>query len=235
MARIIFMTGAGISADSGIPTFRSAGGLWHDYSVDKVANMLTWKKNFTIVHEFFNARRAECKDVEPNAAHHMVKRLQDRFDAIVYTQNIDDLFEKAGCENVIHVHGRINDMSCTACGNVFEIGFGHWDETTDTCPKCASRKGVKPGPIFFHEVAPLYPSMWKALLSTTPDDLVIFIGTSGQVIDVAGIAETIRAKTVLSNLESDPSLPEHAFDHVVHGRAVDTASAIEAYVEGIFG
>ncbi len=111
---ILFFSGAGLSADSGLSTFRDTNGLWDKYDINKVCNISTWKANYELVHEFYNLRRTEYKDAKPNAMHTMIADMQRKHGSdkvMVITQNIDNLLEEAGCENVLHVHGRINYYS----------------------------------------------------------------------------------------------------------------------------
>lgn len=147
MSNLLLFTGAGLSAASGIQTFRGNSGLWNDHKVDEICNFITWKKNQDVVHQFYNDRRTELENVQPNAAHRMIADWEKRYGSRLmnHTQNCDHLLEAAGCNNVSHVHGSMLDMECTACGNNWSIGFKSWDHTQDRCPKCTSKKGVKPG------------------------------------------------------------------------------------------
>jgi NAD-dependent deacetylase len=228
---LVVFTGAGISADSGIQTFRDKDGLWENHSVDAVANLLTWKQNRELVHRFYNERRTQLANVEPNKAHFVVADWQKRYDAKVITQNIDDLFERAGCANVIHAHGDLKKMQCTAMGcPTWDIGYAEWSAKEGRCPACNSLKGVKPNVVFFNEIAPEYPKLWKIIESLTKEDVLVVIGTSGQVIDIGDIAESSYATTVLSNLESAESIRDESFDHVLHGRASERAADLDALV-----
>ncbi len=182
MARLITFTGAGLSAESGIPTFRDRDGMWENYDVQKIAFFPAWKQNYDLVHRFYNERRVQMKSVEPNPAHHMLAEWSKKYHTINYTQNIDDLLVRAGCENVVRLHGDIYSMRCVACGHVFPK-YDEWNET-DRCPNCDSRKGVKPGVIFFGENAPEYPGFWKTIGRLQEDDVVVVIGTSAEVIPI---------------------------------------------------
>jgi NAD-dependent deacetylase len=223
----MIFSGAGISADSGIRTFRDSDGLWENHSVEQVATASTWKRNPEVVHAFYNARRAELVGAQPNAAHHMVKRMQDRYDAVNITQNVDDLFEKAGCDPVVHVHGRLSDMKCEACGRKFDVGSRAWDYTVDRC-ECGCRKGVRPGIVMFGDNAPLYSLKAE-------NGVLVVIGTSGKVVAIGDMAQDLPGMTILSNLESgtppiEPYFPyaaDHQFKKVLHGRASEMASVIE--------
>lgn len=101
----VFLTGAGISAESGLPTFRGKAGLWRNHRPEVLANIKTWRSNYDLVHAFYSMRRARLAEVQPNAAHRAIAALGDK--ALVLTQNVDNLFERAGCENIIHLHGRL--------------------------------------------------------------------------------------------------------------------------------
>jgi NAD-dependent deacetylase len=238
-AKLVIFTGAGISADSGIATFRDADGLWEKHSIDRVANYRTWKSHRDEVYDFYNARRKQLPEVVPNEAHRMVARLQDRFAGTeIITQNIDDLHERAGATNVLHVHGKLTEMKCEACSHVWDIGYGAWGPD-DRCPRlrgdlpCGCKKGVKPNVIFFHEAAPNYLPMWKAFRSLGPKDVLLVIGTSGAVIGIGDIAGASPATTILSNLESAETILDTEFDHVLHGRASETAGRIENLVSSL--
>lgn len=242
MKNLIVFTGAGLSADSGIQTFRDSDGLWENHSVDVVATLSTWKRNFETVHRFYNSRRAQLATVQPNAAHVMIADWQRRYGATVITQNIDDLLERAGATGVIHVHGKLTEMKCTACGEEEYIGYVEWDYTKDRC-HCGCLKGMKPNVIFFGETAPEYPRMWKTLDNMTKDDVLVVIGTSGKVIDIGTIAAYSPATSILSNLETDeimsmpgnPRVNDWQFDHVLHGQASLMAPEIDILVKELMG
>jgi NAD-dependent deacetylase len=232
----MIFSGAGISADSGIRTFRDSDGLWENHSIEQVCTASTWKRNPEMVHAFYNARRLELVACEPNPAHHMVRRIQQRYpDASIITQNVDDLFEKAGCENVVHVHGRLTDMKCEHCARKFDIGNRAWDYQTECC-QCGCRKGVRPGIVMFGDDAPLYSVMYRRIeqVKHTTGVLVV-IGTSGQVVPIGEMAEDLPGMTILSNLETakQPDAPyipytaDYQFKKVLHGRASEMAPAIE--------
>ena len=162
---LVVFTGAGLSAESGLPTFRGGDGLWEGRHIDQVCNQLTWKRNVDAVHRFYNDRRAAAAKAQPNRAHRLLASWQDRYRCTLITQNVDDLLERAGAGDVMHVHGRLDRMRCEACGTAWEIGASSWGPYTGRCPKCASRRGVRPDVIFFHERAPRYLDMWRVVNS----------------------------------------------------------------------
>lgn len=242
--RLIVFTGAGISADSGIATFRDANGLWENYSIEEVCSEHTWKTNFDAVHRFYNARRQQLAAAQPNEAHHMLARLQKRYDAILITQNIDDLLERAGCENVVHVHGFLTEMYCDECskrgkGAPWDIGYTAWKAGEQRCPSCLTRY-VRPHVVFFGGNAPKYQIMYGLFEALTPDDILLVMGTAGQVVSLDGYTDI--PTSILSNLESETPKPENAgmlfmddnkFDHVLHGRASDRAIDIERLIDSL--
>jgi NAD-dependent deacetylase len=188
MAKLIIFSGAGLSAESGLATFRgSPDGLWENYKIDVVCNYLTWKQNYDLVHGFYNARRAQLATVEPNAAHRLIADWQQRYDTVVVTQNVDDLLERAGCTDVIHLHGHLTEMTCEACGHVWDVGYEAWG-AEHRCPNvgkkgpCASRKGVKPNVVLFNQRAPRYREMYMIINLLHENDVVLVSGTSEQVI-----------------------------------------------------
>lgn len=233
--RLVVFTGSGISADSGLDTFRASGGqsLWAQHDPDVVCNYLNWERNFELVHRFYSLRRAELASVAPNAAHALCVDWQKRFDAELITQNVDDLFERAGATNVLHVHGHLTRLRCLACGAQWLIGYRAFDPQRDVCPGCGATHGVKPDVVFFNEPAPLYGPMWRRFGELTEDDVLVAIGTSGRVLPIGAIARGCPATTILSNLESADAPRDADFDHVLHGRAAQIAPQLDALVSAL--
>lgn len=234
---LVCFSGAGLSADSGIATFRGSNGLWNDTDINQVCNHLTWKRHFEEVHRFYNARRADMAKARPNAMHRTLADLQKRHGATLITQNIDGLLEAAGAEEVLHVHGRIDEMLCEACGRTWSIGTDAWDPEHDRC-SCNCRKGVKPNVVFFHERAPAYRDMWRVFKSLTEAGVLLVIGTDGAVVPIGEIARTTAARRLLCTLAlpEDPQpgmVRAEDFDTVLLGRAEDQAAELSARLEAI--
>ena len=183
MGRLVLFTGAGLSAESGIQTFRGSSGMWNEFRISEVCDYNTWRQNYSKVHGFYNARRVELGTVAPNAAHGMIRRWQDRYETLVVTQNIDDLLERAGCRDVLHLHGFLTDMHCEDCGWKWTMGYAAWDPKA-ACrnPNLSCEGWVKPSVVFFHEGAPLYRRLQEILLGLRPDDVVVVMGTSARVL-----------------------------------------------------
>ncbi|MCI5058321.1 MAG: NAD-dependent deacylase [Flavobacteriales bacterium] len=181
MKRVIVFTGAGISAESGIDTFRDSGGLWEQHKVEDVATPEAWFKNPKLVMDFYNARRKRIVDVEPNAAHLYAARLQENFDVQVITQNIDDLHERAGSENVLHLHGEILKSRSTVDPSLVYDIKGWELKLGDKCEKGSQ---LRPHIVWFGEAVPNI-TIAADLMPTA--DILIIVGTSLQVYPAAGL------------------------------------------------
>lgn len=183
MRRLIIISGAGLSAESGIPTFRSGGtAMWENFSIDEVCNIHTFAKNYYKVHDFYNARRVALGSVEPNLAHLRIAEWYSRWSGRVInlTTNVDDLLERAGVkhEDILHVHGYLPEIVYEDDeGNdvIKDIGYSEVDASEYTW--------VKPNVVFFGEVAPKYVDMYDLLASLTSNDMVILVGCSNTVIN----------------------------------------------------
>lgn len=179
--RLVVFTGAGISADSGIKTFRDAGGLWEQYRIEDVATMDAWHRNRELVLDFYNQRRAQILNAKPNAAHHFLAELQSKFDVQVITQNVDDLHERAGSEKVLHLHGEIMKARSSVDNNLIYDVSSKGIQNGDTCAKGSQ---LRPHIVWFGEAV---PEMDNANLMAGYADLFVVIGTSLNVYPAAGI------------------------------------------------
>lgn len=217
---IVVLTGAGISAESGLATFRSSNGLWNNHRVEDVATIEAFQRNPEFVHDFYNQMKPELLAAKPNPAHLALTKLQNNYPAPVsiITQNVDTLHEKAQSRNIYHIHGQINQAVCLNCGHVLET----WnDVTTETvCPQCSVAGMMKPNIVFFGENL-LYMDKVERLLSSC--DLFLSIGTSGVVFPAAAFVQTAKlygAETYEFNLEKTSN--NFYFDHHIFGKAGDT-------------
>jgi len=235
--KIIILSGAGISQPSGIKTFRDTNGLWENYNIDEICNEYTWKKNFELVHEFYNQRRVQLKEVQPNEAHKTIARIVKKYgkeNVFNITQNVDDLFERAGIE-ALHVHGELTKMECTACGNIWDIGYRKFDIKKDRCPKCNSLKGVKPKIVFFNGQAPMYSYMFRAFdYAMNPDSIVIIVGTMGNVIPINHMIMNTPCKCFLNNMESSEHLDEKLFDEIFYESCITAMPKIEQKIDELW-
>lgn len=214
--RIVILTGAGISAESGLGTFRDVGGLWTQFDLSEVATPEGFARDPALVQDFYNARRANCLSAAPNPAHEALVRLQQaqRHSVTLVTQNIDNLHERAGSRDVIHMHGEVMRAQCADCG-------ARWDapevmDPADPCPACGAAS-TRPDVVWFGEM-PYHMDRIAARLETC--DLFAAIGTSGEVYPATGFVDLARdsgARTVELNLE--PSARGRVFDEVRTGSA----------------
>lgn len=175
------LSGAGISAESGIRTFRDSGGLWEDHDIMEVASPEGWKRNPQLVTGFYNARRTALADVQPNAGHLALKELEDVFEVHVITQNVDDLHERAGSANIIHLHGELTKMRSEKFRDeVFDVGY-RAVEYGVTCPK---GNLLRPHVVWFGEEVPM---METAVGLVEKAEMMIVVGTSLEVYPAAGL------------------------------------------------
>ncbi len=232
LPNLLVFTGAGLSAASGVPTFRDANGLWQNHRIEDVADYTTWRSNFDMVHAFYNARRQDMQSVKPNRAHEILAEWQTDFpeQVQIFTQNIDLLLESAGCTKVTHLHGEIDHMQCVACGHRWRMHSLTWDPAQDRCPNCNSRKGVKPGVVFFHEHAPKYADLYRAIRLMHENTWVLIVGTSGMVLDVQTLFGHHKGVKILNNLEHHPAIDDRMFDHVLYESAHTALPKIDTIV-----
>lgn len=223
MGKIVFLSGAGLSAPSGLSTFRDNDGLWDRYDLNVVCNYSNWRKNHNLVHEFYNLRRLELLRVKPNDMHYKIAEISKKYQVVNFTQNVDDLLERAGCDEVLHLHGSLLKLHCHDCGDEFSLSLN--DELKydfKPCKKCKS-KFIKPSIIFFGEQAPLYEKLYDVFKSLSSDDLVVVIGTSGAVINVNYLLRGFSGKSVLINLERCEYINEKIFSHIIY-KSCDNAT-----------
>ena len=191
-SKILMFAGAGISQESGLSTFRDNGGLWEQYDVMKICNFRQFlydsdsnEEGRQEMFNFYNMRKSEIQRARPNAAHFKIAEWQDRYgtDRVkIVTSNIDDLFEKAGCTDVVHVHGETEHMLCASCGHTWYIGEDEFDVHAE-CPECSSHL-TKPNVVFFGENAPEYQTMYKIFDASKQkkDDFLFYVGSSMSVV-----------------------------------------------------
>lgn len=194
MKSIMILSGAGLSAESGIRTFRDHDGLWENHNVMDVCSTEGWIKDRQYVTDFYNARRHDLESKEPNNAHKILTQLEKEYPGRVLhlTQNIDNLMEKAGAKEVIHLHGTLTDLRCEACTQTFDIGY-RAQQGDESCPHCGNKR-VRHNVVMFGETAPQYTHIQRAIRHST---LFISVGTSGAVIDVIPIAKSFDHSIII--------------------------------------
>lgn len=202
--KIAVLTGAGISAESGIKTFRDSDGLWEGHDIYEVASPQGWQKNKSLVLDFYNKRRAQLAEVKPNKAHFALAKLQEKYEVVIITQNVDDLHERAGSKNIIHLHGELTKSQSTINPNlVYDIGT----KPINLGDKCEMGSQLRPYIVWFGEAV---PKIVVAMEEVKTSDILIIIGTSMQVYPAAGLVE--YAKTDAPIYYIDPK-PDHIGFH----------------------
>ena len=197
--RIVVLSGAGISADSGLKTFRDSDGLWEGYRVDQVATPEAFARNPQLVIDFYNARRRQLLEAQPNAAHHALARLADHYDVRIVTQNVDDLHERAGSRSVLHLHGELNKLRSSADEN--EIIGWQGDQQPGDCD--SKGRPLRPHIVWFGEEVPL---IGQAAQWVEAADTVIVVGTSLKVYPAAGLLACARADADIYLIDPKPNL-----------------------------
>jgi NAD-dependent deacetylase len=178
---IVVLTGAGISAESGIATFRDSGGLWEQYKIEDVATPDAWRRNPQLVTEFYNMRRAQAAAAQPNAAHLALVKLEEKYNVHIITQNVDDLHERAGSANVLHLHGELCKVRSTIDAKlVYNVG----SKAISIGDKCDKGSQLRPDIVWFGEAV---PAMDDAIALAQKADVFMVIGTSLQVYPAAGL------------------------------------------------
>ncbi len=178
--KIVVLTGAGISAESGIKTFRDSNGLWENHDVMEVASPEGWRKNRELVLEFYNQRRKQLHEVEPNAGHKALVDLEEKYDVHIVTQNIDDLHERAGSSQIVHLHGELFKARSTVDPNLVY----DWKKDITSDNKCEKGSQLRPHIVWFGEAVPLIET---AAVLVRQADIIIIVGSSMQVYPAAGL------------------------------------------------
>ncbi|MEO6977868.1 MAG: NAD-dependent deacylase [Mucilaginibacter sp.] len=199
MKKIVVLTGAGISAESGLKTFRDSDGLWEGYNIEDVATPAAWRRNPELVQDFYNQRRKSVLEAQPNAAHYALARLEEKYDVTIITQNIDDLHERGGSANVVHLHGIITrsqssrNPNLTYLINGWEIKMGE---------KCELGSQLRAHVVWFGEAVPMIE---KAARICTEADIFILVGSSLAVYPAAGLVDYVPHDTLKYII--DPKIP----------------------------
>lgn len=238
MKKIFLFSGAGLSAESGIETFRGHDGLWEQHDVMQVCSTQGWLEDRKLVTRFYDERRIELEHKQPNSAHMALAQLEQLYRGrmIHLTQNVDDLMERAGAKEIMHLHGTLRDLRCEACTQTFDIGY-RAQKRDESCPYCGNRR-IRHNVVMFGETAPNYALIEQAARSCS---LFVAIGTSGTVIDIASLA-----KRFTSSILIDPNRVETAsmydphdyidayFTHYIQKRATEAMDELLILIEKHF-
>ena len=215
--KLVVLTGAGVSAESGITTFRDSNGLWENYKVEDVATIEGWNKDPKLVLDFYNARRAQLADVKPNAAHYAIAELEKEYDVTVITQNVDNLHERAGSTRIIHLHGELtkvrpensySEMDGFSEASVFDIGTD-LIHIGDLAPNGAQ---LRPHIVWFGEAV---PKINQALDYVEAADVMLIVGTSLQVYPAAGLYAYAKSSTPIYIIDpKDVNVKDARITHI---------------------
>lgn len=200
MKKVVVLTGAGISAESGIATFRASDGLWENHRVEEVASPEGWAANPALVQEFYNQRRAAARQAQPNAGHRALVELEQAYEVVIVTQNVDDLHERAGSRRVIHLHGQLNEARSSRYEHlVYPLGDKDRIEMGEVCERGHQ---LRPNIVWFGEAVPLIE---RAAEECATADVMLVVGTSLQVYPAAGLLHYLPGGRPLYVI--DPSQP----------------------------
>lgn len=232
MAKVIIFSGAGISAESGISTFRDSDGLWENHRIEDVCKRGCLDTNREMTIKFYDMLRTGLKNKEPNHAHKVVSQLKNKYpnEISVVTQNVDDMFEKAGCNDLIHVHGFLKELRCENCNHIENIDYEAQFEKHENCPNCNNL--LRPNIVFFGDDAPQYQKMYKEF-----DDCEVFIviGTSGAVVNTDMFLNPQIKLSILNNLQKSPYINDSVYSKVLYKKASlaidEISSDIEKYLK----
>lgn len=203
MKKLVVLTGAGISQESGLKTFRDSNGLWENYSIYDVATPEAWKKDKALVLRFYNERRKQALEASPNKAHYALKELENQFEVIIITQNVDNLHEQAGSSNVIHLHGELSKARSTIDPSiVLEIG----NSSISLGDKCGKGSQLRPHIVWFGEDVPM---IHRAQQIVEEADLLAIIGTSLQVYPAASLIHSASTLTPIYYVDPFANQNQH--------------------------
>lgn len=223
MKKLVVLSGAGMSQESGIPTFRGAGGLWNNYNVTELASPVAWANNPDLVLEFYNFRRKGVIEAKPNKAHVLLAELEKDYNVQIVTQNVDDLHERAGSKNVLHLHGEIRKARSTADESIVVDIDGGELNMGDLCPKGAQ---LRPHIVWFGEAV---PKISEAAHIVSTADIFVVIGTGLQVYPAAGLVDYVKPNAKKFLIDPSEYFAVKDFVHIK-----DTAvNGMREFLEGI--
>ena len=207
MKKIVVLTGAGISAESGIKTFRDADGLWEGHDVMEVASPIGWQRNQHLVLDFYNKRRAQLFNVQPNQGHLALAELEKHFEVQIVTQNVDDLHERAGNSNITHLHGELLKVRSTEN----KSSIYSWKKDLNIGDVCAENFQLRPHIVWFGEEVPMLDT---AVEIVSEADVLLIIGTSMQVYPAANLVNYIQQNTPIYFIDPKPSITKNSFNNL---------------------
>jgi NAD-dependent deacetylase len=218
--KLVVLSGAGISRESGVATFRGAGGLWNGYAVEEVATPQAFAANPELVLDFYNQRRRQLHEVEPNAGHRALAELETYFDVYVVTQNVDDLHERAGSSKILHLHGELKKVRSTIAPDYVL----DWEGDLNLGQLCPKGGQLRPHIVWFSEPVPQMDNAYKWVSAA---DILIVVGTSLQVYPAAFLAHDVRPGIPCFLVDPDPNVKVSGFKHIQAGAAAGLPALAE--------
>lgn len=223
MKHITILTGAGISAESGVKTFRDHDGLWEGHDVMEVATPQAFERNPKLVLEFYNRRRQQLQTVKPNLAHEYLVKLENKYDVDIITQNVDDLHERTGSSNVTHLHGELMKVRSSFDENLIY----DWKDDLHVGDVCEHHHQLRPHVVWFGEAVPM---MEKAIQIVQNTDIILIIGTSMQVYPAAGLVDFAPQSSPIYFVDPQPSISESKRIHIY---AENATTGVKKVVENL--
>lgn len=228
MKKVVVLSGAGISAESGIQTFRDANGLWENHDLMEVASIDGWRKNQVLVLQFYNARRRQLLEVKPNAGHEALVALEDLYDLTIVTQNVDDLHERAGSNDIIHLHGELLKARSTQDEKLIY----DWQTDINIGDTCELGSQLRPHIVWFGELVPMIE---PAAIEVAAADIIIIVGTSLQVYPAAGLLNFAQSHSQIYYIDPKPATSyEMKFLPNLQIFAENASTGVQKVVERIF-
>ena len=223
MKKLVVLTGSGISSESGLRTFRDSGGLWEEHDIMEVASYEGWLRNPELVLKFYNARRAQLKDAQPNKAHKGLVDLEEYFDVQIITQNVDNLHERAGSKNVLHLHGILTGAKCSTEPDLrYDIGY----KPIEMGDKCVNGHQLRPDIVWFGEMVPAIEDAAKVVSEA---DIFVVIGTSMVVYPAAGLIHYVPENCPVFII--DPAVPDVQLSRDVEFITMKAGEGVEVLKE----
>ena len=223
--RVLFLTGSGLSADSGLPTFRGAGGLYEGTRAEEFLSAANYARDPDSIEAWLDQLRLAVVAANPNAAHIALADYQRRYaDSLLFTQNVDTLLERAGASEVVHLHGRLDRLRCIGHAHTIAVGDDGRAAVHPRCTQCGSR--LRSDVVLFGEQAPAYRALYAAIRRSTNVDALVVIGTQGNVLPINDLVCAFPGMTILNNLHASETISPELFTHVIQRPAADAADEV---------
>lgn len=229
--RVLVLSGSGLSAESGLPTFRGPGGLYQSSRAEEFLSADGYARDPEAVEAWLEELRVQATRALPNRAHAALADYQARYpdDVLLYTQNVDTLLERAGAREVVHLHGRLDQLRCLGHSHTLRLEGGTRADAPLRCPRCGSR--LRSDVILFGEAAPAYRALWSALRRLGPTDALAVIGTQGSVLPINDIVRAFPGRKLLNNLHPSEWIDAGDFDRVFEAPAAAAVDHVVGVLE----